>query len=338
MSIGRTIAAAALLFATAANADFREVVAGRFSSNPENLIINLPPRPAAWPGAVFTYNMRFPIKPGDTNDPALHRGEKTSIQANDGFRLDGSSKASLWSFLRIPASVIESTDVVMSFADAQAVDMTAPDLLRRAETADAAAAAGRRGQIPLIVNRAYVGTPIVTITRKADASPESWGKVQSTLEASAQGKVSIGDVVSYAASEPIVFAFEVNQISFDPTELSRGRVKVSLAPLPASLFAVREQESDRALSAAESAISAITGLSAREIEQRWIFIDAAKPNVAVPLAAERPGPAAAERAATAARPLPVPRPSVHKEKERPPKLRPAPKSNAKPKKHRRSPR
>jgi hypothetical protein len=300
-----------LILTAAANADFKDIVAGRFASKPENLIVNLPPRPGTWPGAIFTFNTRFPAQRGERNDPALHGGDKLTIQANDDFHQDASPKNSLWSFLGLPPQTAEGAEVVISFSDAQVVDMSPPDLLRHVETAPAAATAAKRGQIPLIVSRAYVGTPVITVSRKADTPPEMWAKLKESLQPGAQGSSSIQDNVSYVARDPLVFAFEVAQISFDPGELSKGNIKASLAPLPSSLFAVREQESDRALAAAESAISAITGLSAHEVQQKWIFLDSARPSA--PLA-QTPAPArstAEDRTVNptpAAIPTPVARP------------------------------
>jgi hypothetical protein len=340
-------ASAALLLTNVASADFKDVVANRFSSNAENLIINVPPRPGTWPGAIFTYNMRFPSKKGDANDPALRRGDKIAIEAKDGLRLDASSKAIVWSFFRVSAEAADSADVVMSFPDAQLVEMNAADLVQRVATGSAASAA-KRGQIPLIISRAYLGTPLVTISRKPDASPGAWAKAKAGFEAGAQAAASVQDSVSYTAGDPFIFAFEVDQIAFDPGELSKGSLKVNLAHLPSSLFALREQESDRALSAAESAISAITGLSAHEIEQKWIFLDTAKPSAAAPEAPARsspPPPAAAAAPASAALvPAPLPRPaaahvpavqkaSTQKLKTPPRRVKPK-QTRTKPKKHR----
>jgi hypothetical protein len=166
----------------------------------------------------------------------------------------------------------------------------------------------------LIVIRAYVGTPLLTISRKAGTAADAWAKVKAGLEAGAQVPSSIQDTVSYAAGDPLVFAFEVAQISYDPSELSKGNTKVVLAPLPGSLFAVREQESDRALAAAEAAISAITGLSAHEIQQKWIFVDPARPSAPVAQAPEQlpaaPVARAAANPAPALVPAPVPRPAA----------------------------
>ncbi len=304
------IVAASVVFASAAQADFKDVIAARFSSRADYIILNLPPRPGAWPGAILTYNMRFPAKAGDPNDPASRRGDKAAISAAEGFRLDTSSKASVWGSLKLPPSAGDSAEVVMSFADAQPMEMEPRDLARRIEGAEAASAAARRGQMPLVIRRAYVGTPMITISRKADASQEAWAKVKAGLDASV--RAAEGDAITYPAGEPFAFAFEADQISFDPGELAKGITKVTFAPLPAQLFAAREQESDRALAAAESAISAITGLSAREIEQKWIFIDAAKgsvPAAAAPAPAGSPPQAAAPVAALpAAAPASTPAP------------------------------
>ncbi len=323
------IVAASVVFASAAQADFKDVIAARFSSRADYIILNLPPRPGAWPGAILTYNMRFPAKAGDPNDPASRRGDKAAISAAEGFRLDTSSRASVWGSLKLPPSAGDSAEVVMSFADAQPMEMEPRDLARRIEGAEAASAAARRGQMPLVIRRAYVGTPMITISRKADTSQEAWAKVKAGLDANARG--AEGDAITYPAGEPFPFAFEADQINFDPGELAKGITKVTFAPLPAQLFAAREQESDRALAAAESAISAITGLSAREIEQKWIFIDAAKGSVpAAPAPAGSPAQAAAPvaalpaAAAPASTPAPPARPaSIAAAPARGPAARPA---------------
>src|SRR5262249_54871013 len=63
--------------------DFIKTLADRLQTKPEYLIFNLPPRPDAWPGAIFTNDFRLPIVRGRKDDPALARGEPIEIDVTD---------------------------------------------------------------------------------------------------------------------------------------------------------------------------------------------------------------------------------------------------------------
>lgn len=269
----------------AAYADFKDTLAAKLAANAVYLVVNIPPRPGAWPGAIFTYNLRLPIKYGDPNDPALKRGEPISIQAEGVF--DASVKAdaaySFWSFwITAAAKAGDAADVVMTFPDARIVDMKYDELVHHIETCPGALEAAKRGQIPLIVVKAYEGTPTVTITRKAGVSAEAWAKVpKAALEVGAESSVVSKDQVIYRAGAPTVFAFETSQVLFDLHDLATGKVTITLAELgkntitleelgkntitlaalPAQVFAMREQASDVASTTSKYFTVAAGGLS-----------------------------------------------------------------------------
>jgi hypothetical protein len=156
MRLRTSILAFVLLSSSAARADFREIIVQRFAATPEYLILNLPPRPGAWPGAVFTANMRFPITYGKADDPALHRGSAVSIDAQDGYAVDAGAKVTGAGWFGVSAEAAAVANVVMYFPDAQIVDMSYEDLLHHVEISPEIIAAAKRGQIPVMVVRAYV--------------------------------------------------------------------------------------------------------------------------------------------------------------------------------------
>jgi hypothetical protein len=233
---------AALLIWNKAYADFRDIVAQRFSSSPEYVILNLPPRPGSWPGTIYSSNMRVPFAYGKPDDPVLHRGATVSITAQEGYDIGATAKGGISSWVKLSADASSVADVVMFFPDAQIVDMSYADLVRRIETSAEAIAVAKRGQIPVIIIKAYVGTPTIVVTKKDAASADAWARLSKQVSAGASAKATAGNSITYQAGAPIPFAFEISQIEFDPSDLARGKVTVRLAALPTTLFAFREAE------------------------------------------------------------------------------------------------
>jgi hypothetical protein len=257
------IVSASLFVASGARADFKDVVAERFSATPEYLIMNLPPRPGAWPGGVFTAKMRVPLVYGKADDPALHKGGVISIDAKDGYDLGAGAKGSGTKWFGLSAEASAAADVVMSFPDAQIVDMSYGDLLEHVEKSPETIAAAKRGEIPLLVIKAYVGTPTITVTKKDKASAAAWAKVTAEVQAQAHAKADSSNSVTYKAGDPIPFAFETSQINFEPTDLSKGKLTITLASLPSSLFAYREG----AVTAERSELDTESGTPANNIDE-----------------------------------------------------------------------
>jgi hypothetical protein len=266
------ILTAALAAATAVKADERDVVAHTFHTNGDYLIMNLPPRPDTWPGAIFTANLRVPIKHGDPKDPALHRGQPVGISSNDGFDIAAAGKSNIANWFGVSAGAGDVADVVLYFPDARVVDMDLNDLLHHVETSPEVIDAVKRGQIPLVVIKAYLGTPTVTITKKASASAEAWVKVQANAKANASASSSSKNTITYKSSDDLVFAFETAQIQLDPTDLGKGKYTITIASLPQQLYAVREDYADTRL---VETVSATTGISVSAIKEHGILGGAA---------------------------------------------------------------
>jgi hypothetical protein len=255
----------ATLAAASAKADDKDVVANAFHTDAQYLVMNLPPRPETWPGAIFTANLRVPIKHGDPKDPALHRGPPIGIGSNKGFNLGGGAKGGWSGFLGFSADAGDAADIVLSFPDARIIDMDQGDLIKHVEAAAEAIDAAKRGQIPLIVVKAYYGIPIVTITRKDTASADAWAKVKANAEVGINASSSSHDTVSYKGDEDIIFAFETAQIQFDPTDLDHSKMTIKLASMPSQLYAIREAYSEQATT---QIIAASTGISIAEIQMK----------------------------------------------------------------------
>jgi hypothetical protein len=239
------IGTACLLFATAANADVKSAIVHNFSANPQFLVLNLPPRPDAWPGAIFTANLRYPITHGDPKDPALHSGPPIAINSDEGLNLGAGAKGGISSFFGVSSDAADNADVAMSFPDAHIVDMDYGDLVRHVQASKDAVDAAKQGIIPVLVVKAYAGTPVITITKKASASADSWAKLKANVEAGVKAIASNQDSVSYNSGAPFVFAFETSEVHFDPDDLKKGRVSVQLASMPEQVFAARDAEAQK---------------------------------------------------------------------------------------------
>lgn len=257
-----------LLFTTMADADIKSAIVHDFHADPEYCVINLPPRPDAWPGAIFTSNLRFPIVYGNSKDPALHSGPSVAIGSDDGLDIGANAGVGISSLFRISSDAADVARVVMSFPDAHIVDMDYGDLVRHIETSKDTIESAKRGQIPIIVVKAYVGTPLITVTKKAGASAEAWAKLEKDVKAGAKISAFDGNSISYQSGEPIVFAFETSEIHFDPGDLSKGKLNIQLASLPETLFAFRDGDSIANIAAS---IHLSTGLSIEEIKNKGIL-------------------------------------------------------------------
>jgi len=200
----------------AASADFIQVLAERLGTKPDFLVLNLPPRPAAWPGAIFTYDLRIPIVRGSGDDPALSRGNKINIEGTSMVELGGASAAGWGALFSIAAKAAEVAEVTMSFPETRIVDLDYSELLKRIQQSPQALAAAKRGRVPLIVVKAYEGTPTLTLAKKSGVSAEAWAArkiplAQAQISANVEGQ----DRITYQTTDRIVFAFETMKADFD---------------------------------------------------------------------------------------------------------------------------
>lgn len=232
-----------------ARADFKDLLAKRLSVDPDLIVVNLPPRPDAWPGAIFTWNMRIPIRHGDPHDPALRRGVPVTIDVTQALDTSAGASGGYAGWLGLSAAASDVANVSMSLPSATVVDMALEDLVKRVKASSEAAAAAKRGQAPVIVIKSYESVPRVTLTRKGNASGAAWARLRKELPADLHVQSVSEDSITYAGGQPVVFAFETEQVNFDLKDLEKGQINVTLADLPASLFAIRESAADQLLKA-----------------------------------------------------------------------------------------
>jgi hypothetical protein len=251
-----------------AKAEDKDVVAKAFHTDSQFVVMNMPPRPDAWPGAIFTSNMCLPIVHGDANDPAIHKGNAVSIDSNSGFDLSANTSGGISFLFGASAEAANAAHIVMSFPDARINDMDEAELRQHVIASKEAIGAAKLGQIPVIVVRSYSGTPTIAITKKNDASAEAWAKVKSDIKVAGGAGGSSDNMISYKTSENIVFAFETTQIIFDPKDLPKGIYTIQFASLPSTLYA--EREDDGQLKVAK-AVAATTGISVDAIVKGGIF-------------------------------------------------------------------
>ena len=219
----------------------RDVVASIFHTDAQYVVMNVPPRPNAWPGAIFTNNLRLPIKYGDPNDPAVQRGDSIEVDSSSGFGADANAQGGLAYLFGGSARASDAGSVVMTFPDARINDMNEADLRQHVISSPEAIDAAKHGYNPVVVIRSYSGTPTITVTKKAGASAEAWAKLKENAKVGAEIGISSGNELVLKAKQEIVFAFETEQVTFDPTDLSKGIYNIRFANLPGTLYIAREE-------------------------------------------------------------------------------------------------
>ena len=172
MSRSLIIGASLIAMTIAAKADDKDVVAKAFHTDSQYVVMNIPPRPEAWPGAIFTADMRRPIVHGDASDPAIHKGTPVSIDSKSGFDLSAKGSGGISFLFGASAQAGDAANIVMSFPDARVNDMDEAELRRHVIASKEVIDEAKRGHVPLIVIKSYSGTPTMTITKKAGASAD----------------------------------------------------------------------------------------------------------------------------------------------------------------------
>jgi len=226
--LGVSVACVAMLGAVSARADDRDVIARAFHADAKNLVINLPPRPDTWPGAIFTANLRFSIKYGNSGDPALHRGQRIAITSAEGLDMSAEGGGGVKWLFSLSAKAASAAGFVLSFPDARVVEMTEGDLIQHIEAVEQAVDEARQGQRPLVVVRAYCGTPTMTFTKSAGASVDAWAALRAgLLDVAGKASADTQNQLVYKGEEEIVFAFETAEISTFVGPNSLNHVKIA---------------------------------------------------------------------------------------------------------------
>jgi hypothetical protein len=145
------------------------------------------------------------------------------------------------------------SNVTISLPDLRVVSMDYDALVQRIKKSTSVTEAIKRGQVPVIVVKAYLATPTISITRAAAASAELSGRLKDGVKASAGASAGESGQTIYKAESPIIFAFETSQIEFDPADFGRGVLTVRLASLPSSVYLARQEIADGVIADVEFA-------------------------------------------------------------------------------------
>jgi hypothetical protein len=211
-------------------ANDRDVVANIFHVDVKYLVMNLPPRPDTYPGAIFTSDLRFPIVYGNVADSALHHGPPIGIDSSDGFTLSGGAGVELPSLFGVSATAANDADIILSFPDARIIDMTLHDLVKHIEQSPDAMDSVKAGQKPIIIVRSYSGTPTVTITRKVGASASAWDRIKALVTLKATASTETDNTIAFRGKDEIVFAFETSEIHFGSGGSTSNDIQIAAVP------------------------------------------------------------------------------------------------------------
>lgn len=236
--------------------------------------MNLPPKPGGWPGSIYDSKMRFALVRTEQRDNPAAAGAVFEMSVE--IRLDASAAAgvNLLPFFGVSAEASHAAVAFLNIQKAQIFEMTLPQLRERIK---ALPSQDQRPPGPVIVHRAYVGLPSLTLGKKNGADAETWAKLKSGLvDANARASASADEKIVITLQEPIVFAYEIARVSDLP--------KFALAPdvYPTSSFVLSKFVANNGLpsmqiSSAENgtvpeSIRAVSGISHSDLLKDDVLI------------------------------------------------------------------
>jgi hypothetical protein len=227
-----------IIGSTAVRADDRDTVASLFHVDSKYLVMNLPPKPDRWPGAIFTNDLRFVIKYGTKSDPDLHRGDAVMASSNDSFNL-GANVAGGNSWIGISADAGDVGEVKVYFPDARVIEMSRDDLVKHIAQSPSAIADVKDGKTPIVIIRAFAGTPTIVVSKKATASVSAWDRFLSTFQIQGAIKGDKDNSVTYSGKDEFVFAFETAEVHYG-SGTGAGSDAIAIINLPEQLYKARE--------------------------------------------------------------------------------------------------
>jgi hypothetical protein len=200
--------------------DLRGALAKQWGEKPEDLYINLPPRPERYPGAVFTSTYGAVIAFTKETDVDLRRGKAVDFrhEAKEMGQVDGSLGAAVFGIVaRRSADLDRSVEI----PDLCSVEMDVLSIARRLR------ALGWDANIPqdlFVVLRAYEGHLTYRIERRQSFSSEAWEKFMQELAEKSRGDPAIKlsfegssggrEVGVITTISPIVIAYQACPAAF----------------------------------------------------------------------------------------------------------------------------
>jgi len=284
------------------------------------LILNLPPRPARYPGTVLLPRLQnAPVVFVESDDTALKRGSKYKLGSSH--KSEGQATGSLESdVLDEVAEGLEHLELEIEIPRGQVVEMLVSDLLARLKSSTIAADSNAD-----VVVRSFEGPIRYRLARRSEYSLELWKSFTDRLKSAdfadelVEVKVGAGSSseseVTIQVSEPVVFAYVVSpaselsgvqsiddaqlvprsQMRSDTQAAVVGLLKIGASKLPDATRSLRETGPG-----AEAALRQVirTADPIRKIEGVHLYMKLPPP--AASLRPERPGSAGSDLRAISA--------------------------------------
>jgi hypothetical protein len=224
--VGVVIAGIVFLLPRLSRPTLRAALSRALNVREADLVLNLPPRPDCYPGAVFPPDMSIALVTANGSQPDLRRGS--------AFTIDSASLGDAAAAGGVEAGWIgealqnrEGADIQIRIENGRVVEIPVPVLKKRLIESEEVRHVAERGYDPLVIIRAYEGVLRIVFTRRRGMSAAGWAAFQLRARSATQdgvtmnvkGGLSDDATLEIATSEPIVFAFETRSAKYITTHL-----------------------------------------------------------------------------------------------------------------------
>lgn len=206
--------------------DLTESVAEALNTDPNNLILNLPPHPGRYPGTILLpHNNGFIVyehsdKPQGTNDNSF---ELTASLSQTG-EYSGQSAGVLSGVF----SNYDHFNVDLEITNGNIVELTIPELKSRIKKNSSVLDAINKRLKPIILHKVFEGIISYHISAKDEEGAKILAETQTKVDAlkrrngdiSIDGSVSNDRKISFSYSKPTVIAFEALEVNLVVNDLA----------------------------------------------------------------------------------------------------------------------
>lgn len=239
-----TLISASAFISSSAIADMSVDLAKSLNTDPDYLIINIPPRAQAVPSSVYRLRGWLPILIGDLADKDLKKGDETSIDASAAVNGAGSVGANLMRVIGLSGSADIAAETSVLLPDAHSIEMVQDRIIDKITSSQEVQHACQRGEQMVVITKSYEGTPTVTMLKKEGGSAEAFEKAKlNAAQARADIKIDAADRFAYSAKSPIIFAFEITSLYCEQKKAGQGKYDLKMARLTSSQLAFMQAES-----------------------------------------------------------------------------------------------
>jgi hypothetical protein len=219
----------------------QQSLAHELQVSPDLLVINMPPAPGRYPGAVL-------VNPKPGQYFAVKQVERPATQPTASFTmasrriLDGTAVLkSATRFAGGSLAGLESVTVEMELAQGRVFEAELPKLRDELLANTDVYKASKNRQQPEVIVRAYEAIPKIILRRTSSISAEAWAKVKDAA-ISSEGAIDQGESVTIQLKSAVVVGFESATVEYvtdnfsigGPTGVKLIPKRTPVGPLPAT--------------------------------------------------------------------------------------------------------